>query len=136
MVGGMLLALIVVAIVGAGGHVAYRGVLARRLRERVQTSYVATECTVLTKEVKMSSHSGRVHGRDRHRDLHAVFEPLVTYRYAVQGRGFEGNRFSVDPPVEHERERVVERLNGYEVGGKYPCWYDPDAPGEAVLNKP
>ena len=133
-----MVVLVAIAVAGASllARATYRAWQHRRLLDRVGRAYVAGECTVMSKHVRTSMHTSRAHGRDRHRDTHAVFEPVVKYRYLVGSRWLESDRFSVDPPTEHKRERIDELLRQYEVGKRYPCWYDPERPDQAVLARP
>lgn len=129
---------VIFALAGAGlaARGAYRAWRHRWLLDRVRRAYVAAECTVTAKDVRISMHIGRAHGRGRRRDTHAVFEPLVRYRYRVGSRWLESDRFSPDPPIEHQRERIGELLKRYDVGRSYRCWYDPERPDQAVLERP
>ena len=134
--GKVVLITVAVAATGFLGREAYRSLQHRWLLDRVRRAYLAAECTVTSKDVLISAHTGRAHGRDRHRDTHAVFEPIVRYRYRVGSHWFESVRFSPDPPIEHQRERIDELLRRYAVGQSYPCWYDPERPDQAVLERP
>lgn len=133
-----LVVLVAIAVAGAGllAGAAYRALQHRWLLDRVRRVYVAGECTVISKDVRVSMHSSRAHGRDRHRDIHAVFEPVVRYRYRVGSRWLESDRFSPDPAMEHDRKRIDELLGRFDVGKSYPCWYDPERPDQAVLERP
>lgn len=125
------IAAVVVAFLGRG---AYQRVQHRRLLERVGEIYVAGECTVTSKDVHTIMHTGS-RRRDGQRRTHAAFEPLVRYRYRAGGRDLQGERFSPEPTGEHDRTRIEELLRRYEVGQTYPCWYDPDRPEEAFLER-
>jgi hypothetical protein len=97
----------------------------RQLRERIAAEYVETGCTVLASDVRTEQHSGRAHGSDQHRDIHATFAPLVRYRYRVSDRSYESERFAADPPLEHERARVDVLLRAYPAGGGVPVLVRP-----------
>lgn len=129
-----LLGATVALAVAFAGRGAYQRVQHRRLLARVQQAYVRADCSVTSKEVHVTTHldRGRKQGQRR---THAVFEPVVRYRYRVGERDFEGERFSPEPPREHERARTEELLRRYEVGKTYPCWHDPDRPDEAFLER-
>ena len=128
-----LLSLVVATLVGALGSAGYRAFRDRQLRNRVESAYVEASCTIVSADVSASSHSGRAHGRDRHRDAHPVYGPEVRYSYRVNGQAFESSRYSLTPSVEHDRAVTEQLLERYRPGTNQPCWYDPEAPAESVL---
>lgn len=81
-------------------------------------------CEILSSRVER--HSG---GDD------ATYSVEVVYRYQVDGRSYQGRRYrflaGASSGYEGKRE-VVEQL---PVGTVTTCWVDPDAPGEAVLDR-
>ena len=84
-------------------------------------------------DVSASSHSGRAHGRDRHRDAHPVYGPAIRYSYRVNGQAFESSRYSLTPSLEHDRAVTAQLLERYRPGTIQRCWFDPEAPAESVL---
>lgn len=73
--------------------------------------------------------SGLAHGR---RTTRAVVE----YRYQAGGRTFTGDRVGFQPLGSSSRPNaaiaLVDRL---QPGTTTPCWYDPDQPDDAVLDR-
>lgn len=101
---------------------------------RVLTVWQPTTCTILDARVGSRRSSSSSSGTAAPR---AVHRPEITYRYEVDGQvysctGWDAWALAGDYGGGSERfwQRVVDR---YEVGGTYPCWFDPDEPARAVL---
>lgn len=59
--------------------------------------------------------------------------PAVTFEYNVDGRKFEGTRYSLRHQVGNFR--VSETLARYPRGAEVTVFYDPSAPGNAVIER-
>jgi hypothetical protein len=103
--------------------------------ERALRVYRETTCTVLAK--KLDIHYG-VHDYSdgdggRRQQKVATYRPDFLIRYRVGDRDYEA--WTYDAGRAHtsgfsDHDAILAR---FAVGGRYPCWYDPDDPGEAVL---
>jgi hypothetical protein len=60
----------------------------------------------------------------------------VTYRYTVNGRQYEGDRLNLAGDSAWNRPGLAERkLQKYPVDAPVTVYYNPKAPGEAVLER-
>ena len=62
-----------------------------------------------------------------------IYEPIVRYRYVVQGSGFGGKRFSWNPRTSRDKESVRTQIDQYPEGGRATIYYNLANPWEAVL---
>ena len=105
----------------------------RRLVERVRTRYVRTRCEVLSSEVHGEQHAHR-RGQARPHE-HNVYVPAVRYRYEVEGRTYESTEYS--PTMKDTDDLAVASsiVARYQPGRPCECWYDPEHPEDAVLER-
>jgi hypothetical protein len=61
--------------------------------------------------------------------------PHVIYRYSVSGRQYQGSRVAMTQPRWTSREEVDAFLARYVVRSTVMAYYDPDEPGQAVLER-
>lgn len=91
---------------------------------RVRSTFVETNCTLISKI--LNTHGGIVQG------YRADF--FLSYKTA-DGRDFKrwayGN--GLDDTFAETSGRSSAILSQYEVGGEYPCYYDPTNPEQVVL---
>lgn len=89
---------------------------------RASHRFVEAQCTVLDKRVvEHVGHEG------------PSYRPEFRVRYAVAGKTHELWTYEaakISAPGRAYSERILEE---FTVGQQYPCWYDPDDPGSAVL---
>lgn len=87
--------------------------------------YVRTTCIVLDKRVGTSRIQTKgVRDGD-------VYRPEIRIRYEAGGASHEV--WTYDSAQLYSGLKPQAILARYEIGGQYPCWYDPKAPGDAVL---
>lgn len=112
-----------IACLGAAAYVAWDAVIAPLRAEDRATGWVETSCVIDSAElVERRDGSGNT---TRH--------PSVSYHYEVDGRRFEGDRFSFyDAPGDVDRERFGE---DYRRGQPVRCYYDPAVPADSVLRR-
>ncbi len=104
----------------AFGVVAYVTYL--RPEMRVNQEFVEANCTVLEKRlIIMQDRNG------------VVYRPEFLIRYGVGDRQYEARTYDITSASTSGRAAKEEILNKYDVGARYPCWYDPNAPQIAVL---
>jgi hypothetical protein len=64
-----------------------------------------------------------------------LFKPSVVYSYEVNGRGYRGDRVVLGMKVSASVPVSAKQLAAkYPVGSAVDVYYDPDSPGDAVLN--
>lgn len=89
---------------------------------RVNHGFAQTQCTVRDKRLaRKDTPEGK------------LFRPEITVEYAVGGETFVARAYDIRQafsPGEEEQQALVDQ---FEVGGVYPCWYDPGDPKTAVL---
>jgi hypothetical protein len=61
------------------------------------------------------------------------WKPAITYRYAFDGRTYEGDRFTVGPSSTGDRDTVAAIVASYPVDTRATAFVNPEDPSEAVL---
>jgi hypothetical protein len=97
---------------------------ARELTRRAEL-FVASECTITRHEVA-SEH-------DSDGDL--TFRPVVHYTLVVDGVVHSGKRIGFTSTSSSSRSYADDVLAGYPVGTRWPCWHDPGAADNVVLDR-
>ncbi len=87
--------------------------------------FVASECTITRHEVAT--------GRDSDGDT--TFRPVVHYTLVVDGVAHAGKRIGFSSTSSSARSYADDVLAGYPVGTRWPCWHDPEAPSDVVLER-
>ena len=90
---------------------------------RVNRHFVRTECQVIR-------HPGmkKIVEQDT-----SYWQPTITYRYRAKGGTFIGRTYDLLDSRYPSRKKAELIKDSYQLGQKYPCWYDPLDPGTAVL---
>lgn len=70
-----------------------------------------------------------------HFDRHTDYEPIVAYRYEVAGVAYENDRIRYTPLTRGSEEWATGVLQTYPAGAVTRVYYDPENPGESVLNR-
>lgn len=68
--------------------------------------------------------------------VNVYHQPMVTYRYEVQGRAYIGDQLRISSPMvftESELEDAEAYLKPYEVGTSVPVRYHPNNPEQSTL---
>jgi Protein of unknown function (DUF3592) len=89
---------------------------------RANRHFSETTCTVLEKHVGQSSEAESPR-----------FRPEIEIEYRVDGETYRPTTYDAAGMYSISRESAEQALDRFEVGEKYPCWYDPIDPGRAVL---
>ena len=63
------------------------------------------------------------------------YAPKVSYRYAVMGMEYQGNRIDFGPGKSGNRTNAEKVLARYPKGGAALVYYNPEKPTEAVLER-
>ncbi|MBN1590829.1 MAG: DUF3592 domain-containing protein [Pirellulales bacterium] len=108
-------------LAGCGGLVAILATLVVP-EWRVNNEFVETTCVVRAKELV-----------EREDDSGLVYRPEVAIEYLVDGKPREATTYDICGAYSSDRDAEQAALDQFEVGGRYPCWYDPREPGIAVL---
>ena len=97
------------------------GVVSLAKEQRRLSVFQPVAATVLSTRVEEHSDSDG-----------STYEPVIVYRYRVQGREYTASR--VTPLKESRSGRWAQRVIGrYQVGSEYTAYYDPEQPEEAFL---
>ncbi len=91
---------------------------------RANRQFAETTCIVIAK---------RIDERPATDDEPAGYLPEFEIRYHVAGRVYGSMAYDVTRSYSPDREAVEAVLDRFEVGNRYPCWYDPIDPQSAVL---
>lgn len=128
------------AAVGVGGLVGLVFIIRLAATEwRIGHRYVETVCTVLDKRVSESRAKSRSNGATspsvvaprRGSASQRVYRPEIRIRYTVAGTTYDV--WTYDGSDLYRGLDPTPILARYEAGGRYPCWYDPNAPERAAL---
>ncbi len=88
-------------------------------------AFVAGECTITRHEVASGVDS----------DGDRTFRPVVHYTLVVDGVAHAGKRIGFSSTSSSARSYAEDVLAGYPVGTRWPCWHDPGAPADVVLDR-
>lgn len=71
------------------------------------------------------------------KDLSTDFHPSISYTYEVGGQQYQGHRITWSPADSEYKSTVKAKaqLAKYPVGKPVTVYYNPEAPGEAVLSR-
>lgn len=128
------------AAIGLGGLVGLAFIANLAVTEwRISHRYLQTTCTVLDKRVSESRNKSRsiaetsptVVPPRRGNASQRVYRPEFRIRYTVAGTTYD--IWTYDGSNLYRGLNPMPILDRYEVGRPYPCWYDPNDPGRAVL---
>jgi uncharacterized protein DUF3592 len=113
----------------------------RVLVYRVRHRFRETLCTVESKELGIESGSRTVThlgGGHQHSATEAVvlYKPLIRYHYSANGGEYESIGLSPTAEASADRGSAVLALSHYSLGTRYQCWYDPEHPESAFLERP
>ncbi|HLA86218.1 MAG TPA: DUF3592 domain-containing protein [Thermoguttaceae bacterium] len=89
---------------------------------RVNNEFVETTCVV----------RGKLLAVER-RDDAVVYRPLIAIDYRVNGKPCSAKTYDVCGSDSSDRETQQAVIDRFDVGKKYPCWYDPRDPATVVL---
>ena len=103
----------------------------------VRHRYKQTVCTVVSTKLGTEAAT-HLHGGHRHGAAEQVvlYTPQVRYTYSVAGRVYESSAFSAESRATEDRAAAETVLARYRAGAEYPCWYDPNRPEDAILERP
>lgn len=101
------------------------------LTEHAQAaSYPEAQCTILNKKVQESYTTSKKGQRNY------KYKPILTYTILLSdGRSFQGSGYDVTNSTTSSYTTANEIINQFQVGQTYPCWYDPNNPSHAILNR-
>lgn len=103
---------------------------ARRVNRYVENSCVVVDRRIDTQMVQLAARTGGGLA-----EATPAYRPSVRIRYAVNGRDYEVWAHDTFGAFNTDKAAVQARLELFRVGATYPCWYDPDRPEEAVLDR-
>jgi hypothetical protein len=89
---------------------------------RANNQFVEHTCVIVGKELTVPHFRGgyKVH---------------ISIRYAVNGQELQATTYEANDNWGHSRSDAQAILDRFEVGREYSCWYDPDDPAKAVLER-
>lgn len=98
---------------------------------RTNNSYLQASAIVLDKRLD-SQLFDVLNPKGRPVKQQERFKPEIKIRYEIEGRTFE--LWTYDGGSTYfDRDSQQAIIDSFVVGEKYPCWYDPDRPDQAVL---
>ena len=99
---------------------------------RANNRYVADTCLVLDKKLDETTMEV-VDPRGGQKRQETSYCPQIKIRYEVAGRKYEALDLRGDQDRLSRPGRQQTVIDNFQVGGTYPCWYDPDSPDKVVL---
>jgi Protein of unknown function (DUF3592) len=90
---------------------------------RANHKYLPNTCVVLGKRVASEYFD----------DQGTLHRPEIQIRYEVNGRKYEVWAYTAVNPYSSGSAGKDAIISQFRVGATYPCWYDPQHPGRAVL---
>ncbi len=96
---------------------------------RANNRYVPGSCVVLDK--RLADSIGKFPGASGGEKI--SYHPEIKIRYEVDGRNYEVWTYDAIPMFYPDRAKMQAIVDGFQVGGTYPCWFDPDSPQKAIL---
>lgn len=112
----LLFGFIGLAVLAAGGYVAYREV-------RVHTRFIEHKCVVLEKHLRVNNST----------DGAPTYRPDFLIEYTVDGQVYREWAYDITGGYSSGRGSKERVLASFTVGQQYPCWYDPAKPDSVVL---
>jgi hypothetical protein len=89
---------------------------------QVNYEFDATTCVVRERRVAESDD------KDDKR-----YRPEILIEYTVAEKEYRQWAYDIEKNYSSDAQRQQELIQQFEVGGEYPCWYDPHAPRRVVL---
>jgi hypothetical protein len=112
-------------LVAAGAYHLERRVLSPLVDARAAASWNEARCTVEESELT----------RRRDSDNGYRYRVDLAYAYEVDGARYRSARWTFERRETSRRESAQRILDEHPVGAIVPCWYDPDRPAAAVLDR-
>ena len=119
-----------VVVVNLALVIGYLLVVRPWLGSREAADWSQTTCRIVKSDVVQSI------ARDRRNRVLNMSELVLAYDYRAGDRTQHGDRIDFEirgPTTEVDVVRGLQQR--YPVGAEVSCWYDPDAPGQAVLDR-
>lgn len=86
-------------------------------------NWPATQCTILTSKVQ------------QHQDEDGpTYSAEITFQWTVDGKQYQGGQYYIHG-LNGSKSDAESRVEQYKVGSVTECYYDPDDPSTAVLNR-
>ncbi len=89
---------------------------------RANRQFVETTGQVLAKRIGEADHGDGIR-----------YWPEIEVEYHVDGRTHSHATYDITSIPSASRDQVEAKLEAFQVGGHYPCWYDPMDPDRVVL---
>jgi hypothetical protein len=64
-----------------------------------------------------------------------MYAPVISYQYDVKGTSYTGSRLSFGRVSYSTQRQAQKRLEQYPKGGQIAVYYNPDKPGDCVLER-
>lgn len=90
---------------------------------RANSAFIQHTCKVVDKRIGESTDS----------EGGTTYRPEIRIEYTVRNERFQIWTYEITGTYSSGRKSKEEILRQFAVGQEYPCWYDPDDPGKAVL---
>lgn len=91
---------------------------------RANHEFIETRCTLVSKRVAQVETDGLVR-----------YRPEFTIRYSIGGQERETTAFEAAEVYMTDEQSCLQKLEDFAQGGSYPCWYDPQDPSHAVVER-
>jgi len=127
----LILMLVVGGAIGGAGYF-----LTIRPELEVKRSFVQGECAILGKELIESRSKSRKSKKQFSGSSNRLqYRPEFHIRHEVAGVPYESRTYRIVKTSSSSQSANQAVLDRFEIGKSYPCWYDPQNPARAVLEK-
>jgi hypothetical protein len=92
---------------------------------RANRQFASTTCVVI--DAQMAKRPPTTEGDP------PLYLPEIHIRYQAEGRLWDAKTYDVTRTSSADRDEVQAIVDQFEIGERYPCWYDPVNPSTAVL---
>jgi Protein of unknown function (DUF3592) len=122
----LFLIVVILAVVGGAFWFANQN---KKKREAAAAGWNSVEGEIVSAEVR------RTHDNDSDGGPSYIYEPLVAYRYTVNGEAFSGSRVNFSAARHQFPKKAEEVVARYPVGAKVAVYFDPANPRDSVLER-
>jgi hypothetical protein len=112
----------------AGAILLFFAIRTRR-KSNASMAWPSTTGQISTASVRQNSST------DEDGHVNFTYSPVVEYDFSVNGQAFKGRRINYGITASPTKEAAQKEVDRFSVGRQVTVFYNPEKPGEAVLEK-
>ena len=112
----------------AGAILLFFAIRTRR-KSNASMAWPSTTGQISTASVRQNSST------DEDGHVNFTYSPIVEYDFSVNGQAFKGRRINYGITASTTREAAQKEVDRFPIGRQVTVFYNPEKPGEAVLEK-